>query len=70
MTNPGQTVSGPPRCLKRSDIGETISKPWEPDRLHGTCGLEDGFRQNDRILVDRGGSKEQGEGAIFLDKGM
>ena len=27
ITNPGQTVSGPPRCLKWSDIGETISKP-------------------------------------------
>lgn len=43
---------------------------WEPDRLHGTYGLEEGFGQDDRIPVGRGGSKEQGKGAIFLDKGM
>jgi len=43
---------------------------WEPDRLHGTYGLEEGFGQDDRIPVGRVGSREQGKGAIFLDKGM
>ena len=57
-------------CLKRSVYEKRCLNLCEPERLHGTCGLEDGFGQNDRIPVGRSGSKEQGEGAIFLDKGM
>lgn len=73
MTNPGQTVA---MTLVTSKAFENIRhgrdhfQTFGPDRIHRTCDLEGGFRQDGNISTDRDGSKEQGEGTVILDTGM